>query len=318
MKNTDHDAVEFQRKYRPGDYSELEGQAGAVAALLNMKKRGGIPHALAITGSSGVGKTSLARIIRKKLYCADRDYKEVNIAESRGIDTIREIISQMSLAPADPEGFTRVWTLDEAHQLPAMSQNSFLKPLEEPPPHVYFILVTTDWGKMLKTIQSRCTKIELKPLGREALWNLLVKVATAEKAKVGEEVLHAIIDSSDGSARMALNLLQKVLAIPEEADRLLELEKGPRERGAHELAKLLIYERASWPKIAKLLTALEEVAPETIRHVVLAFASNVLLGKQGKLAERAAEVIHAFECSLDGSPVVARATLLKAAFRLAT
>ncbi len=317
MKNTDQDAVEFQRKYRPTDYSEMEGQTRAVATLINMKRV--FPHALALTGGAGTGKTTLARIIRKKLHCADRDYKEVNLADSRGIDTIREIISQMSLAPTDAGGLTRVWTLDEAHQLPSMSQNCFLKSLEEPPAHVYFILVTTDWSKMLRTVQTRCTKIELKPLSREALWSLMTKVSTQEKATVSEEVLHAIIDSSDGSARMALNLLQKVLALPKDSDRLLELEQGTKERGAHDLARMLIFDKQlAWPKVAKLLIELEEVNPESIRHTVLSYASSVLLTKQGKVANRAYEVIHSFECPFGEDRVVARASLLKAGYRLAT
>jgi len=143
------DAVELYRKYRPTKFSQVLGQREAIATLANMGKRRAVPHCLLFTGPSGVGKTTLIRILREKLGCKEHDYVEINAAEARGIDTIRDIQRRLTLSPLS--GRCRVWAIDECHRLTTDAQSALLKILEDTPPTAYFMLATTEPNKLLTT-----------------------------------------------------------------------------------------------------------------------------------------------------------------------
>jgi len=147
--------------------------------LAQMVKRNKVPHTLLFSGPPGCGKTTLARILRKKLNCGKYDFSEVNCADFRGIDMVRDIRSHLQQAPIS--GDCRVWLIDEAHKLSNDAQNAFLKMLEDTPNHVYFFLATTNPQKLLKTIRTRCTEVVVKSLGDKNMEELIDDVIVGEK-----------------------------------------------------------------------------------------------------------------------------------------
>ncbi|MET0344952.1 MAG: DNA polymerase III subunit gamma/tau, partial [Casimicrobiaceae bacterium] len=176
------------RKWRPRTFAELSGQAHVVTALSNALARGRLHHAYLLTGTRGVGKTTIARILAKSLNCvtgvtptpcgicaacteidAGRfvDLLELDAASNTGIDNMREILDNARYAPT--VGRYKVYLIDEVHMLSKAAFNSMLKTLEEPPEHVKFVLATTDPQKIPVTVLSRCLQFNLKPLPPAAI-----------------------------------------------------------------------------------------------------------------------------------------------------
>ena len=131
-------------KYRPTVLKDFYGNQVLKSALGAILKRDleDIPHAMLFIGSSGCGKTTLARIVASKLDCVDAEFYELNSADVRGVDTIREVSKNMKYSPMS--GSVRIWLFDEVHKMTNDAQNAMLKMLEDPPDHVYFMLATTD------------------------------------------------------------------------------------------------------------------------------------------------------------------------------
>lgn len=282
---------ELYKKYRPTKLSELVGQDAAVRTLADLGRRDSIPHCLLLSGPSGTGKTTIARILKSKLQCSDRDYFEINAASDRGIDVAREVQQRMGLAPIG--GKARMWVWDEAHSLPAQTQNCLLKALEDTPKHVYFVLATTHPGKLLKTIRTRCTELKLSELSSKQLTDLVTDVAEKEGLQISEDVAYKIADHSDGSARKALVLLNAVMGIKDEDGQLEAIAKQDFQTEGIELARILMNPKATWREAAKILLGLGEADPEGLRRLVLSYARKVLLS--GKNDKRAASVISCFE-----------------------
>ena len=282
---------EFYKKNRPTSLDGVVGQADAirtVQGLLNRKSN--MPHTFMFTGPSGCGKTTLARIMRVLLKCSDMDCAEINAAESRGIDDIRGIQSRMGLAPAGG-GRCRVWIVDEAHKLTSDAQNAVLKMLEDTPRHVYFMLCTTDPGKLIKTIITRSTEIKLKLLSTEHLVTIVNNVAVAEGIKVSQKVVDRIALVSEGSARKALVLLNQIAGIETETDQLTAVEAGDAKTAGINIARMLYNRKTTWQEMAKVLKDLED-EPETIRYIVMGYAQAILLN--GKQDDRAYLMIDCF------------------------
>jgi DNA polymerase III subunit gamma/tau len=217
------------RKYRPLDFDEVVGQDAVVRTLRNAIERDQIRQAYLFAGPRGTGKTSLARILAKCLNCeqgptatpdkscnscrtiaagTSLDVIEMDAASQRGIDDIREIREHVILQPV--EGRYKVYILDEAHQLTDAAFNALLKLIEEPPPHLVFVFCTTDLGKMLPTVRSRCqTFLFARPRLAE-LTKLLRRVADGEKIDVPDAALSLIARSARGSFRDAVSTLDQL------------------------------------------------------------------------------------------------------------
>lgn len=285
------DTVELYKRHRPISFKQVVGQPDAIKILQEMVKNNRIPHAILFSGGSGCGKTTLARILKDKLNCGESDFTEINAADFRGIEMVREIRNRMNLSPIG--GTSRIYLIDEAHQLSSQAQNAFLKMLEDTPKHVYFFLATTDPLKLIATIRTRCTEVKLKELGPASMRELLVSIAEKEGVELSDDVLDRLIDHSEGSARKALVILNQIIGVPDDDGRLNAIENSDHKSKGIELARALLNPRASWPEVAKLLKGLEE-EPETIRYIVLGYASNVMLGG-GKLAGRAFYIADIFQ-----------------------
>jgi DNA polymerase-3 subunit gamma/tau len=219
------------RKWRPQLFSQLVGQQHVVQALTNALEREQLHHAYLFTGTRGVGKTTLARIFAKSLNCEEGitaspcgvcdacreidegrfvDLLEVDAASRTKVDQTRELLENVPYAPV--RGRYKVYLIDEVHMFSASSFNALLKTLEEPPPHVKFILATTDPQKVPVTVLSRCLQFNLKRLSREQIESQLRHILQQEKILFDEQSLSLLARGADGSMRDGLSLLDQAIA----------------------------------------------------------------------------------------------------------
>ena len=224
------------RKYRPRNFAQMAGQEHVVRALGNALRSGRLHHAYLFTGTRGIGKTTVSRILAKSLNCtgadgqggitaepcgvcsactqidADRyiDYIELDAASNRSIDEIRDLIERAAYKPS--VGRFKVFMIDEAHQLTKDAFNALLKTLEEPPDYLKFVLATTDPEKMLPTVLSRCLQFNLRPLSPEVVRDHLAQVLQAEAVPHDEGSLRLLGRAARGSMRDALSLADQAIA----------------------------------------------------------------------------------------------------------
>jgi DNA polymerase III subunit gamma/tau len=224
-------SLALARKYRPRNFSELMGQEHVVKALSHALETGRLHQAYLLTGTRGVGKTTIARILAKTLNCetgvtpapcgvcqtcldidAGRfpDLLELDAASNTGVDNMREIIDNARYAPT--AGRYKVYLIDEVHMLSKSAFNSMLKTLEEPPEHVKFVLATTDPQKIPVTVLSRCLQFVLKQFPPERVAEQLNKVLTAEGIAFDQPALRLIGDAAQGSMRDALSITDQAIA----------------------------------------------------------------------------------------------------------
>lgn len=283
--------MELYKKYRPRKLEAMIGQDSTVKMLKQMLKRNRLPHTLLFEGPSGCGKTTFARILRKTLGCGKHDFVEKNCADFRGIDMVRDIRSHLQQAPIS--GSCRIWLIDEAHKLSNDAQNAFLKMLEDTPNHVYFMLATTDPQKLLPTIRTRCTEAIVKKLSNSNMQKLIGRVCKKEEVEIPEEVIEEIIESSEGSARKALVLLNQIIDLEDEEDMLETIKATTMEIQAKIIARTLLNPRVKWYEMAKIIRETAGEEAEQIRWMVLGYSKKVLLSG-GKQAGRAYIIIDAF------------------------
>lgn len=284
-------ARELHLEERPQSFKSVVGQPEAVAQLVALAAgEGGLPHCLLFAGPSGCGKTTLARIVKKKLACGDADFFEVNAADNRGIEMVRNIQQRVGLAPIGGE--TRVWLIDECHQLTADAQGAFLKLLEEPPPHVYFMLATTHPEKLRAAIRTRCTEIKVRALTPAEVSGLVVRVGGERGVDLDPEVVERLADVSEGSARKALVLLQQIMGMEDKERQLAALQNADAKAAAIEIARAIMA-RKGWKAVAGILAACDE-DPESIRWMMLSYFSKVALGG-GNMAAAAIGVMECFQ-----------------------
>ena len=219
------------RKWRPGRFSELVGQEHVVAAIANALDNDRLHHAYLFTGTRGVGKTTIARIFSKSLNCEQGqgsnpcgecatckeiehgnyvDLLEIDAASRTKVEDTRELLDNVQYKPT--RGRYKVYLIDEVHMLSKHSFNALLKTLEEPPPHVKFLLATTDPQKLPITILSRCLQFNLKALSREQIGQQLQHILQQEQVSFEEAALSLLARAAQGSMRDALSLTDQAIA----------------------------------------------------------------------------------------------------------
>jgi len=262
-------------KYRPANLSEVRGNSTVVDTLEGMlASRHTCPHSFLLHGPTGCGKTTIGRIIADKLGSKGFDFREINSADFRGIDTIRDLIKSSQFMAMESESI--VWLVDEVHKLTNDAQNALLKILEDTPAHVYFILCTTDPQKLLPTIKGRCSSFQLSPLNENQMRGLLKKVVKSEQATLDDLVYDQIIISAKGHPRNALQILEQVLNVSED-QRLITAKKAEAETvQSIELCRALINKKG-WREISTILSGLKDQEAESIRRVVLGYCQSILL-----------------------------------------
>jgi DNA polymerase III subunit gamma/tau len=283
--------MSLYQKYRPTTLNEIQGNKEMVGTLQSMlSDLDKCPHSFMLHGPTGCGKTTIGRIIAKEVGCVGIDYKEINTADFRGIDMVRDIIRSAHLLPI--EGKARVWLIDECHKLTNEAQNAFLKILEDTPKHTYFILCTTEPWMLIKTIRGRCTQLQVNPLTDREMHRVLRTAVKGEGEKITKSVYEQIIQDSFGLPRNALQILESVLSVPAE-DRL-EIARQVAEVKSEsiELCRALV-SAAPWKKVSNILDGLKNEDAEGIRRHVLAYCQSMLLSNSDK-ADIANEIIQGF------------------------
>ncbi len=224
------------RKYRPKTFGEMVGQEHVVQALSNALAQQRLHHAYLFTGTRGVGKTTVSRILAKSLNCqgpdgnggitatpcgvcqacteidAGRfvDYTELDAASNRGVDEVQSLLEQAVYKPV--QGRFKVFMIDEVHMLTGHAFNAMLKTLEEPPEYLKFVLATTDPQKVPVTVLSRCLQFNLRPMAPETVQEHLVRVLAAEGVQAQPQALRLLARSARGSMRDALSLTDQAIA----------------------------------------------------------------------------------------------------------
>lgn len=231
--------LNLARKWRSKKFEEVIGQDFSIKVLKNCLYRNLISPVYLISGPKGCGKTTVARLFAAALNCenllkfrenpksislpcascnscilfnksAHPDFIEIDAASNTGVENVRQIIDSASFIPAI--GVKRIYLIDEAHMLSKAAFNALLKTLEEPPASVLFILATTEVNKIIETVRSRCFQMFFMPIDKESLLNHLTLICKNEEIEFDVEALNLIVQESHGSARDALNLLEKVRA----------------------------------------------------------------------------------------------------------
>ena len=224
------------RKYRPKNFSEMVGQSHVVRALSNALSSRRLHHAYLFTGTRGVGKTTVSRILAKSLNCTGADgcgditaepcgvcdacreidsgrfvdYTELDAASNRGVDEIAQLLEQAVYKPV--VGRFKVFMIDEVHMLTNHAFNTMLKTLEEPPEYLKFVLATTDPQKVPPTVLSRCLQFNLRPMAPETVLEHLVQVLAAENVLAEPQALRLLSRAARGSMRDALSLTDQAIA----------------------------------------------------------------------------------------------------------
>ncbi|MCH8989154.1 MAG: DNA polymerase III subunit gamma/tau [Chloroflexi bacterium] len=234
----------FYRKWRPSNFSQLVGQEHVSTTLRQAIRQGRVSHSYLFCGPRGSGKTTTARIIAKAVNCLDvqdgdpcdactncrsinagqfMDIIELDAASNRGIDEMRDIREKVNFAPA--QGQRKVYIIDEAHMLTDAASNAFLKTLEEPPPHVIFVLCTTEVHKILPTIISRCQRFDFRRIASELIYGRLADITEAEGVSVDPEALRLVARHASGSLRDAENLLEQLVVSSADGVTLKQVEE---------------------------------------------------------------------------------------------
>jgi len=291
-----HGEGDLYHKYRPQRFNEIAGH-DALASSVRSAIKAGKSQAFMLTGASGTGKTTTARIMALAANCERQeeepcleceackavlsgscpDMLEMNAADSRGIDDIRSMCQNMGFSPMVLK--KRIYILDEAHQLTKDAQNTLLKYLEDAPKHVIIILCSTDPKKILKTVSNRCQKFKFDLLNRGEMFDLVSSVAKQEGRDFPQDVLGTVVSASEGSPRNALVALQQVLQLQEVTSETVKalLEQSEDDPNAIKLCFTVNAKEPKWGSIVGMYNEVKVLGAPALGMTLAGYFRNQLL-----------------------------------------
>ena len=281
---------ELINKHRPSTFDEVIGQDAVIKSIQSSlaKKRA---RTFLLTGPSGVGKTTIGRLIAKEVKCSAFDLREIDGATHTGAEAMREVTASLQFRSLN--GSARVIIIDECHAISSQAWKATLKSLEEPPEGVYWVLCTTEPTKVPKEVKTRCAAYDLKPVATDTIQVMITKVAKTESLPIGksDEALEAIAEAAEGSPRQALTFLAQCGDLKDE-DAVREMCKSGAvaSKEAIDLCRLLI-KGSDWPSLTKCIAALTS-PPESTRIIVLRYMSSVTM--KDRKPQRALAIMDAF------------------------
>jgi DNA polymerase III gamma/tau subunit len=288
--------VSLATRHRPQSLEGVVGQREAVNILKYAVKNSN-QHSFLFAGPSGVGKTTLARIMAHEFTNGDgtpANLEEIPAADHTGVDAMRAVVHRLQFRAIGASPIKAV-ILDECHRLSGSAWDVLLKPIEEPPSHVYWFLCTTEPGKIPKTIHTRCSRIDLKSVPEDVLLDLLASIAKREKLKTPDEVLEAIAEGAGGSPRQALVFLETCGHLVTAAEARLAMRSGGQNKEAIDLCRFLVKGQGqSWVEAMKLVKALDGVDAESVRITLVNYLAVVLINT--KENRKAAELLRILDC----------------------
>ncbi len=282
----------LQTEYRPSTFNEFIGSSAAIGGLQEAIARENFPRVYLFTGIPGSGKTTAAFLLRNYFKCSDMDTSYYNSANTRGIDTIREIAINSTLAPM--HGKMRIYILDEVHQVSGAASEAMLLMLENPPTNTIFALCTSEPEKLKTSIKRRCFQVNLKPLSKKEITTVLNNILEKEEVTdISDRVLAEIADGCQESAGMAVNMLDAVIDVLDEEKQIEILigVKGVGEAEGIEICRALM--GGNWKEVRPLLVNFKGDA-ESLRYLILAYYTKVLLSKNRASYPHALDVINLF------------------------
>jgi len=284
----------LQLKYRPKHLDDVLGQDEVIKSLRKAIASSTRPHCFILTGPAGVGKTTIARILAHGFGCAGSSIIEVDAASNSGIEAMKEVVST-----ARYQGFgsepNKAFIIDECHSLSKAAWQSLLKPIEEPPEHVYYFLCTTEAGKIPDTITSRCNSYLLKPLRFDDLMDLLEHVCDAENYRTPDNVLKQIAQAASGSPRRALVMLNMTYDVTDSDECARILETPLENKEIIDLCRALVKGNMRWEDVTTGLKALGDTNPESIRIGIVNYLNACIMGaRSDNAAARLLDMLHAF------------------------
>jgi DNA polymerase-3 subunit gamma/tau len=277
-------------------FEEIIGQNHVVSSIMSLKEKG-YPHSFLFAGNSGVGKTTIARVVARELGCLPGNIIEFAAADTTGVDDIRQLLKGLDYSSLGKSPLKFV-ILDECHRLSKNAWDALLKPIEEPPKHVYYALCTTESVKVPNTIKTRCHVYNLRDVAKSDLLDLIDYVSSEEGITLPKGAEHLIAQESYGSPRRALVFLSMcrgcktieevsfVLEAPMEGSEVIDL--------CRLIGKPIVEE--TWKKVKDILVRLKETNPESVRiQICNYYQSAALKAETEKQFSHALNILSEFD-----------------------